>query len=53
MKYLHRYPQAAFPCADLVETNRRRTREEMEYELLDAGVFTENRCAGARPVALG
>jgi hypothetical protein len=43
MKYLYKYPQAAFPYADLVETNRRRSREEMEYELLDTGVFNEDR----------
>ena len=42
MKYLYKYPQAAYPYADLVETNRRRNREEMEYELLDTGVFSEN-----------
>ena len=43
MKYLYKYPQAAFPYADLVETNRRRSREEMEYELLDTGVFDDDR----------
>jgi len=43
MKYLYKYPQAAFPYGDLVETNRRRTREEMEYELLDTGVFNDSR----------
>jgi hypothetical protein len=43
MKYLYKYPQAAFPYADLLETNRRRTREDFEYELLDTGVFKENR----------
>ena len=43
MKYLYKYPQAAFPYADLVETNRRRSRNEMEYELLDTGVFNDNR----------
>ena len=43
MKYLYKYPQAAFPYADLVETNRRRNRHEMEYELLDTGVFDDNR----------
>src|SRR5512139_277234 len=43
MKYLYKYPQAAFPYADLAETNRRRTRDEMEYELLDTGVFNDNR----------
>ena len=41
MKYLYKYPQAAYPYADLVETNRRRSRNEMEYELLDTGVFNE------------
>jgi hypothetical protein len=43
MKYLYKYPQAAYPYADLVETNRKRTRLEMEYELLDTGVFDEDR----------
>jgi len=42
MKYLYKYPQAAYPYADLVETNRHRSREEMEYELLDTGVFNED-----------
>ena len=39
MKYLYKYPQAAYPYADLVEENKNRTRLEMEYELLDTGVF--------------
>ena len=43
MKYLYKYPQAAFPYADLVNTNRGRSREEMEYELLDTGVFKDDR----------
>jgi hypothetical protein len=43
MKYLYKYPQAAYPYSDLVETNRRRTRLEMEYELLDTGVFDGDR----------
>ncbi len=43
MKYLYKYPQAAYPYADLVETNRRRSRNEMEYELLDTGVFDDDR----------
>ncbi|MBO9204281.1 MULTISPECIES: hypothetical protein [Niastella] len=42
MKYLYKYPQAAFPYADLVETNRHRSRREFEYELLDTGVFNED-----------
>jgi hypothetical protein len=43
MKYLYKYPQAAFPYTNLLETNRRRTRNDMEYELLDTGIFNENR----------
>jgi len=43
MKYLYKYPQAAFPYADLVKTNRKRSRNEMEYELLDTGVFDGDR----------
>ena len=43
MKYLYKYPQAAFPYADLVETSRGRGRHEFEYELLDTGVFDEDR----------
>ena len=43
MKYLYKYPQLEFPYNDLVATNRRRSREEMEYELLDTGIFDENR----------
>jgi hypothetical protein len=43
MKYLYKYPQAEFPYADLVETSRGRTRLEFEYELLDTGVFDEDR----------
>jgi hypothetical protein len=43
MKYLYKYPQAAYPYSDLVETNRRRSRNEFEYELLDTGVFDEDR----------
>jgi len=43
MKYLYKYPQAAFPYADLVETNSKRNRNDMEYELLDTGVFKDDR----------
>src|SRR5229473_5569941 len=43
MKWLYKYPQRAYPYADLVETNRRRSRNELEYELLDTGVFEEDR----------
>jgi mannosylglycerate hydrolase MGH1-like protein len=43
MKFLYKYPQRPFPYSDLVETNRRRSREEYEYELLDTGAFEGNR----------
>ncbi|MGC1452703.1 MAG: glucosidase, partial [Candidatus Sulfotelmatobacter sp.] len=43
MKYLYKYPQREFPYGDLVETNGRRSREEMEYELLDTGIFNDDR----------
>jgi len=43
MKYLYKYPQREFPYSDLVETNRRRSREEFEYELLDTGIFDDDR----------
>src|SRR3954466_3021907 len=43
MKALYRYPQRAFPYRELVEQNARRTRQDPEYELLDTGVFAEDR----------
>jgi hypothetical protein len=43
MKYLYKYPQAPFPYTQLVEENRRRSKSQPEFELLDAGVFNENR----------
>ncbi len=43
MKFLYKYPQAEFPYARLVEENRRRTRKDPEFELLDTGVFNDNR----------
>lgn len=43
MKYLYKYPQAAFPYANLVDTSRGRSRQEFEYELLDTGVFDQDR----------
>ncbi len=43
MKCLYKYPQAAFPYQDLLSENARRTRADSEYELLDTGVFAENR----------
>jgi Mannosylglycerate hydrolase MGH1-like glycoside hydrolase domain len=43
MKYLYRYPQNAYPYSALVETNRGRGRNDPEFELLDTGIFDENR----------
>ena len=43
MKYLYKYPHAAFPYGQLVEENQRRSRQELEYELIDTGVFDEDR----------
>src|SRR5690606_12699507 len=42
MKYLYKYPQRAFPYDDLVRTNRMRTKNDPEYEILDTGVFNDN-----------
>jgi len=43
MKYLYKYPQARFPYEALVAENARRGRSQPEYELLDTGIFNENR----------
>ena len=43
MRMLYKYPQAAFPYAQLVEENRRRGRADPEFELIDTGVFDDNR----------
>jgi hypothetical protein len=43
MKALYKYPQAEFPYQRLSEENRRRSRREPEFELLDTGVFAEDR----------
>jgi hypothetical protein len=43
MRYLYKYPQAAFPYEDLLRSNLRRSRLELEYELLDTGVFDKDR----------
>jgi hypothetical protein len=43
MRMLYKYPQAAFPYTQLVDENRRRGKDEPEFELLDTGVFAENR----------
>ena len=43
MKYLYKYPQMAYPYMDLINTNRARNRNQFEYELLDTGIFNDNR----------
>jgi len=43
LRELYKYPQRAYPYEDLVATNRARSRHEMEYELLDTGVFDDDR----------
>jgi Glycosyl hydrolase family 63 C-terminal domain len=43
MKFLYKYPQNAYPYNELIETNRRRGRDDWEYELLDTGVFNQDR----------
>jgi hypothetical protein len=43
MRMLYKYPQATFPYARLVEENRRRGRNEPEFELIDTGVFADGR----------
>jgi len=43
MKYLYKYPQAEFPYAQLVAENRRRNKSQPEFELMDTGIFKEDR----------
>jgi hypothetical protein len=43
MKYLYKYPQEEFPYEDLVKTNAQRSKFEQEYELIDTGVFNQDR----------
>ncbi len=43
LKYLYKYPHAAFPYDQLVQANRERNRQQFEYELLDTGIFDEDR----------
>src|SRR5204862_2820203 len=42
-KGLYKYPQAEFPYSRLVEENRRRGKQELEYEITDTGVFDDDR----------
>ena len=43
MKYLYKYPQAAYPYSALVQTNAGRNRQNPEFELIDTGIFEDNR----------
>ena len=43
MKWLYKYPHAAFPYDDLIQKNAQRSRHDYEYELIDTGVFAEDR----------
>src|SRR6185503_12083173 len=43
MKYLYKYPQAKYPYKELVEENGRRSKSDPEFELIDTGVFDEDR----------
>ena len=43
MKYLYKYPHAAYPYEQLLDENRRRTRYDPEYELVDTGIFNQSR----------
>jgi hypothetical protein len=43
MKFLYKYPQAEFPYGRLTEENRRRGKRDLEFELIDTGVFDGNR----------
>ena len=43
MKYLYKYPQRAYPYENIVAINQKRTRSDLEYELIDTGCFGDNR----------
>jgi len=43
MRYLYKYPQAAYPYLDLLNTNKNRSKEEPEYEILDTGIFNDDK----------
>ena len=43
MKHLYKYPQGEFPYEDLVRTSSNRGKQDLEYEILDTGIFNENR----------
>lgn len=43
MKYLYKYPQKEFPYQNLIQENARRSQKDREYELIDTGIFNEDR----------
>src|SRR6185312_14348469 len=43
MKYLYKYPQNAFPYLDLLNTNKARNKQDTEYEILDTGIFNDDK----------
>lgn len=43
MKYLYKYPQRQFPYEQLVKESGSRSRDEPEYELIDTGIFNDDR----------
>jgi hypothetical protein len=43
MRYLYKYPQLGYPYLQVMEENRKRTRNDFEYELIDTGIFNEDR----------
>ena len=43
MKMLYKYPQSEYPYADLVKTNKNRSKTEPEYDLIDTGIFDQDK----------
>lgn len=43
MKHLYKYPQNEYPYKELIKVNKRRAKQEPEYEILDTGIFNDNR----------
>ena len=43
MKLLYKYPQSEFPYLKLIEENRKRNKFQQEFELIDTGIFDDNR----------
>lgn len=43
MKYLYKYPHAKFPYGDILRENKKRSKADREYEILDTGIFDNNK----------